>query len=1335
MTADLRKRSAVMDRRYNWIASYHYFPVMTEVAMNATQHSIGRRAQLLVIIILIAFQAGTAMAAQIFGVDAANNLVRFNSAAPGTVLATQPISGFASGETVLGLDFRPKDGTLFALGSTGRLYIIDYTSSPTTATATPLGVAGAFTLNGTAFGFDFNPTVDRIRVVSNTDQDLRLNPNDGTLAATDTALAYAVGDPNAGANPNVVGSAYTNNVSGATSTTLYGIDSNLDILVTQGGVNGASPSANTGQLFTVGPLGVDVGDNVAFDVDGTSTTTGFVAATVTALERLYTINLGTGAMTLVGTMGTGTPLQAIAVAPTAFTATLVGTTATFNGSSAADTIVFDQSGGLLRHNRFSKGDSGFNSDFDFDSTVPGDQTLSATNPAVTVIVNAGGSDDTIIVGTNAAPASGLAATFNLNGQGGGDTLTINDTTDATGRTISADGEPFSSTIVFLAGPALTTSGVEGITLNAGTGDDTITLLGSGGATTNINTGPGADTVEFRNGSALAGGFIDGGTGTDTLDYSNYTTPIVVDLSPGSVQTLFLGLMTGAQESGPLSNSPAVGQFVGLLNPAQSAFTFKVSYSGITGAPISGAHFHNQSAGVAGPIVRGLLDSEKNGFATPAGTFAGVWSNSDPTLDPPASDAPIRPLNAPSPVTPGSTLVQELIAGRIYFDIHTLPNFPSGEIRGQILSQGLVSPATGTGGVRNVENIFGGSADDTLIGDANVNVLSGVGGNDLLVGGPGNDQLFGDAGDDTIVWNNGDGSDFMEGGGGNDLVRVNGSPTGDDQFLLQVNPANPTRLRFDRTNLGLFNLNIGTTEALEFNTLGGNDTTTIDFANGNPIPVNGLKNDGGTGNDRLVLQRSSGSYVATSMIHTATGNGSGLITATGGGTINYTGLEPIDDTVPTTNYTFTAPVASNQIQLVNGPTVSGFATVTINDGGTAQFELTNIARKTNVTVNSGLPAQLVVLNYSAAPTGLTNLNVNTNDDDDEIDVLALASGTAARVDTRSSGDYVRVVGAGIASGASLQLDGNNGFDHLVYDTGGVAVSTSAGPGPGQTTVTRAGSGNVVYQNFEDVFFNTGAALPAQALNISTRLRVETGENVLIGGFIISGTQTKRVIFRARGPSLAASGVTTPLLDPTLELYGPDGALIAMNDNWKDSQEAEISGTGFAPTVDSESAIVATLQPNGYTVIVKGKGGTTGTGIVEGYDLNPAAASKFGNLSTRGFVQTGDNVMIGGFILGNNGGSTRIALRGLGPSLTQVGVTNVLADPTLSLYDSNGTRLVFNDNWQDNPAQAVQLSSNGLAPSRPQESGIFVTLTPGAYTAILAGANNTSGVGLVELYDLQ
>ena len=255
--------------------------------------------------------AGRADAEFLIGVTTTNNLVTFDSATPGTLSGSVGLTGLQAGETLLGIDFRPASGGLYGLGSTSRLYAIN----PTTGAAIQVGSAGAFTLSGTAFGFDFNPTVDRIRVVSNTGQNLRLNPNDGTLTATDTILAYATGDPNAGATPRVVGSAYTNNFSGATTTTLYGIDSNLDILVAQGSPGGSPVSPNTGQLFTVGALGFNTSDLVGFDVSGVS---GIAFAAMTApagnFSQLFTVNLATGAATLVGTIGGGVPLVGLAAA-------------------------------------------------------------------------------------------------------------------------------------------------------------------------------------------------------------------------------------------------------------------------------------------------------------------------------------------------------------------------------------------------------------------------------------------------------------------------------------------------------------------------------------------------------------------------------------------------------------------------------------------------------------------------------------------------------------------------------------------------------------------------------------------------------------------------------------------------------------------------------------------------------------------------------------------------------------------------------------------------------------------------------------------------------------
>jgi len=268
--------------------------------------------------------------------------------------------------------------------------------------------------------------------------------------------------------------------------------------------------------------------------------------------------------------------------------------------------------------------------------------------------------------------------------------------------------------------------------------------------------------------------------------------------------------------------------------------------------------------------------------------------------------------------------------------------------------------------------------------------------------------------------------------------------------------------------------------------------------------------------------------------------------------------------------------------------------------------------------------------------------------------------------------------------------------------------------------------------------TPTTTPAQALNISTRLRVDTGDKVMIGGFIIQGNVSKPVVLRGLGPSLIGSGVpaATVLNDPVLELHGANGALITMNDNWKDSpQRAQIEGTIFQPTDDRESVILATLPPANYTVILSGSGQTAGVGLVEIYDNNQASDSALGNISTRGFVQIADNVMIGGFTLGGNPNNTRIAVRGIGPSLAQQGLSNLLADPTLALHNANGTIMVSNDDWTDDPIVAAQLTANGLALQNPKESGIFITLPPGQFTAILAGKNSGTGIGLVEIYNLK
>lgn len=214
-----------------------------------------------------------------------------------------------------------------------------------------------------------------------------------------------------------------------------------------------------------------------------------------------------------------------------------------------------------------------------------------------------------------------------------------------------------------------------------------------------------------------------------------------------------------------------------------------------------------------------------------------------------------------------------------------------------------------------------------------------------------------------------------------------------------------------------------------------------------------------------------------------------------------------------------------------------------------------------------------------------------------------------------------------------------------------------------------------------------------------------------------------------------GVPDALADPVLELHGPDSFVTITNDNWREDpvQEALIEATGIPPSNDLESAIEARLVPGAYTAIVKGNGGTSGVGLVEVYDLNQEVNSKLANLSTRAFVSTGDSIVIAGFLLSNNSVNDRVVVRGIGPSLAALGVPNALANPTLELRDDNGALLVANNDWQDNPAQAAELTAAGLAPTNQLESGIAATLPPGLYTALLAGLNNGIGIGVVEVYD--
>ena len=321
---------------------------------------------------------------------------------------------------------------------------------------------------------------------------------------------------------------------------------------------------------------------------------------------------------------------------------------------------------------------------------------------------------------------------------------------------------------------------------------------------------------------------------------------------------------------------------------------------------------------------------------------------------------------------------------------------------------------------------------------------------------------------------------------------------------------------------------------------------------------------------------------------------------------------------------------------------------------------------------------------------------------------------------------------------IEFFANDAIDPSGYGEGQIFL--------GFKNVTTNGSGNVSFtQTFSQIAAGQQVTATAtaptgntsefsgalgQLLNISTRMEVLTGNSVLIGGFIVSGSANKVVLLRALGPTLTQFGVNGVLADPTIELRDGSGALITSNDNWKDTQQAAITATGLAPPDDLESAILRTLAPGNFTAIVRGKNSTTGIGLVEAYDVDHGLTTTLTNISTRGFVDTDQNVMIGGFISGN--GIVRVIVRALGPTLSQFNVPNVLADPTLELRDGNGTLITSNDNWAD--TQQAEIQASGFAPPNANESAIIIVRPAANTTAIVRGKNNTTGNALVEVYTL-
>lgn len=459
-----------------------------------------------------------------------------------------------------------------------------------------------------------------------------------------------------------------------------------------------------------------------------------------------------------------------------------------------------------------------------------------------------------------------------------------------------------------------------------------------------------------------------------------------------------------------------------------------------------------------------------------------------------------------------------------------------------------------------------------------------------------------------------------------------------------------------------------------------------------------------------------------------------------GTFTNTGTVTVQAAIPDVNGfaidagSFTIPTGRQYFQTGGTTTIDGSLTADLTDiqGGT-------------LSVGGLITGNLTLEGATLSPTGQTTAQVTGDVTLDSTSILQFSIPSAATIVndqfTSQEYDHLTVNGDVVLGNSSLAVQVASGFpvsSHAAFtilDSTGTIGGKFANVTTGSRLTTADGLGSFLVSLTDQVLeLSDYQTVPpaSQFANLSTRGEVLTGDNILIGGFIVVGTETKDVLLRALGPSLSDQGVPNSLPDPVLELHDSTGAIIGFNNNWKDTQQGAIEDTGIPPTNDLESALVMSLDPGAYTVVVRGNNNTTGTALVEAYDLSPNADTTLSNLSTRGFVDVA-NPLIGGFIAGGNGtGNATVVLRALGPELAERGITDPLADPVLELRDVNGALVLSDDDYIPGSDSVVAVEK--LEPTDPLEAVVLANLAPGNYTALVLAKGSDSGLALVELFDL-
>jgi hypothetical protein len=1408
-----------------------------------------------------AFLTSPANAETIYGVTLFRDLVTFDSANPGTILTTRPITGLTGQdqfESVRKIDFRPATGKLYAVGNAPggiyRLYIVD----TDTGAATRIGGNVVLNPTGNSFGFNFNPITDQIRIVGDDDQNVRYDPTNAALVGSDPALAYASTDPNFGTNPNVVTASYSDSVANATNSALYYIDSTKAIVAQQGPFNSG--------LFTIGPLGLAIPnyiDGLSLDISP-ATNIAYLGVSDpggAGKSRLYTVNLNNGAATLVGEIGFNLILNCIAVSPAPKPAlphigflsktgpALPGTRIRFlattdpgldlriqatttpgndaswidgptanNGVMTANDPSFAGAGnytlvtaqylhGAAIYFRAISSKEGFSDGKSdplgpFDLTVPGPPQHGGLSQTIFIVneKSTPSSDDvrdtalrftaiqagfpkglTVRVQKNVTDPNNEGAWSDLeNGRKGrmlrdvaGHQFVLNSTdyplqngvyfraiSSASGYsdTISNFVGPFALSksldhlkpttfvvvgnshagdLLFLAHetPALGIYfGAMRVQFSTTPGDEgSWTDLSSGAMQPSLNSDVTADYTLLVNNPPAGQGLYFRAVGSnsgfvDTISNASGPFKIVSDIPP-AVTTHPPTAASNSRTTGDATNgdghdpenpiilaAPGVISFSGSAQSSRTIATLKLQIDGNTMA-----EFRGQSAGavsfpaVAGDHVLETVAIDDLGARTRAGTGPvfirvqpsgasgktftvaknnGFWNQESTWIDQDGKNGTPGPNDFA--IIGGSTVQFATGAG-------------AGEARAVSINGGHLIGATFLR-VYGQLTVFAAKVEGPMILEIQPGAVC-----ELLNATHIEFNPSGGLGRGAIV------------NYGTVNVHGSGGIVGTERFINYglVNWQTPIFIPpAAQTNpLALLRpmpvtINVGKITSQYVPRLIGQDGASLIGQDGASLISDkggAIISDAGAGligQDGAILIGQDGAGFLSE-------HGGGVLTHNGGNLIG-TGVgsfqpslqsdRPVSRRSATANedvFTFTQDAGETNLE---GVGIIG--NVVINGGSLTGSGVIagNVTNKSFIVPGHSAGTIQILGDFTQAAQG----------------TLVIENGGAKPADY----DQIQVAGGANLSG-KLEIRNVNGyipdpadtFSPLGFASASGSLSTSS-----NTQVTVRGNGLLATVNPNVPGPSTG-----QPLNIATRLQIQSGENVLIAGFIITGPpgSTKQVLIRGIGPSLATFGVPGTIADPLIELHQPGGGVVS-NDNWQQAGNAAQIPNGFAPSNTLESAIYTSLAPGAYTAILKGAHAETGVGLVEVYDFATSSAAKLANIATRGLVNIGDNVMIGGFIVGGTQ-PANVLVRAIGPSLTAFGVQGALQDTSLELHDQNGTGVIYNDDWRS--TQEAQIIATTIPPSNDRESAILATLVPGNYTAIVRGANNTIGIALVEAYNLQ